>query len=74
MAQGKAVAPFAAQGEQQREQAMACFAVLRPHLEDGVPLAVSDTTPRDTTGRKPSDTSVVSFTTIENSSSRACCL
>ncbi len=38
MAQEKAAASFAAQDEQQREQAMARFAVLRPHLEDGVPL------------------------------------
>jgi len=35
---GKAAASFAAQDEQQREQAMARFALLRPHLEDGVPL------------------------------------
>ncbi len=38
MAQEEAAASFAAQDEQQREQAMARFAVLRPHLEDGVPL------------------------------------
>ena len=29
---------FAALSEQQRTQAMARFAVLRPHLEEGVPL------------------------------------
>ncbi len=60
MAQEEAAASFAAHGEQQREQTMARFAVLRPHLEDGVSLAASYTTPRDTTGCKPSDTSVVS--------------
>jgi len=38
MAQEEAAASFAAQDEQRREQAMARFAVLRPHLEDGVPL------------------------------------
>ena len=38
MAQEEAAAPCAAQDEQQREQAMARFAMLRPHLEDGVPL------------------------------------
>ena len=38
MAQEEAAAHFAAQDEQQREQAMARFAVLRPHLEGGVPL------------------------------------
>jgi len=38
MAQEEAAATFAAQDKQQREQAMARFAVLRPHLEDGVPL------------------------------------
>ncbi len=53
---------------------MTRLAVLRPHLEDGVSLTASYTTPRDTTGRKHSDTSVVSFTTSENSSLRACCL
>lgn len=74
IAQEEAAVLFAAQDKRQREQAMTRLAVLRPHLEDGVSLTASYTTPRDTTGRKHSDTSVVSFTTSENSSLRACCL
>ena len=38
MAQERTAAFFASQDEQQREQAMARFAVLRPYLENGVPL------------------------------------
>ena len=39
MAQDGTVASLAALDERRREQAMARFAVLRPHLEEGVPLA-----------------------------------
>ena len=39
MAQEGTAAPFAALDEGRREQAVARFAVLRPHLEEGVPLA-----------------------------------
>ena len=38
MVQEAAVAPFSALDEQRRGQAMARFAVLRPHLDEGVPL------------------------------------
>lgn len=38
MAQDEAAASLAALDERRREQAMARFAVLRPHLEKGVPL------------------------------------
>jgi len=38
VAQEQTAASFGSQNEQQREQAMARFAVLRPHLENGVPL------------------------------------
>ena len=37
MTQEGATASFAALEEQRREQAMTRFAVLRPHLEEGVP-------------------------------------
>jgi putative transposase len=39
MTQDRAAASFAALDERRREQAMARFAVLRPSLEEGVPLA-----------------------------------
>ena len=39
MAQNGAAASLAALDERRREQAMARFAALRPHLEEGVPLA-----------------------------------
>jgi hypothetical protein len=35
---GSAVQRLASLSEEQRRKAMECFAVLRPHLEDGVPL------------------------------------
>ena len=38
MVQEAAAAPFATLGEKRRGQAMARFAVLRPHLDEGVPL------------------------------------
>src|SRR3954468_7638713 len=38
MAQDRTPASFAALSEDQRVQAMARLAVLRPHLDDGVPL------------------------------------
>ena len=38
MAQDKSPASFAALSEDRRAQAMARLAVLRPHLDDGVPL------------------------------------
>ena len=39
MARERTAASFATLTEEGRAQAMARFAVLRPHLEDGVPLA-----------------------------------
>ena len=39
MAQNGTAASFTALDEQRREQAMARFAVLRPHLDEGVPLS-----------------------------------
>ncbi len=38
MVQEKATSSFAALDEQRRRQAMVRFAVLRPYLEEGVPL------------------------------------